>query len=183
MFTVNQLAKKYGLSRSTLLYYDKIDLLKPSARSSSNYRLYSAADKERMDKITVYKDAGLPLDVIADILDSDQSQSTDILEQRLQELNKEISGLRHQQQHILALLGKDSLVRTTKTMSKERWVSILRASGLDDDALHKWHIEFEKDMPTMHQDFLESLGCSPEEVDSIRAWSRALRESQSKATK
>ena len=48
MYTVGQLAKLFGLSRSTLLYYDEIGLLSPSARSASNYRLYSEADIRRV---------------------------------------------------------------------------------------------------------------------------------------
>jgi hypothetical protein len=41
MLTIGRLAERFGLSRSTLLYYDSIELLSPSARSDANYRLYS----------------------------------------------------------------------------------------------------------------------------------------------
>jgi len=172
MLTVNQLGKKYNLSRSTLLYYDKIGLLKPSARSESNYRLYSSGDLEKMQKIATYREAGLSLGSIAEVLNSDNTKSTNILEQRLHNLNSEMSKLRQQQQLIVELLGKDSLFRNTKTMNKEQWVNILKASGMNDEAMHNWHIEFERDLPEMHQDFLESLGCNPEEVDNIRVWSK-----------
>jgi len=47
MYRIRELAGLFGLSRSTLLYYDRIGLLSPSARSESGYRLYSAADRER----------------------------------------------------------------------------------------------------------------------------------------
>lgn len=171
MFTVNQLGKKYNLSRSTLLYYDKIGLLKPSARSESNYRLYSSNDVEKMQKIATYRDAGLSLESIAEILNSKNTKPTNVLEHRLLNLNGEISNLRRQQQLIVKLLGKDSLIRSTKTMSKEQWVNILKASGMDDEAMHNWHKEFERDLPEVHQDFLESLGCSIEEVNNIRKWS------------
>jgi hypothetical protein len=56
-------------------------------------------------------------------------------------------------------------------MNKEHWVNILKASGMDDTAMHKWHIEFEIDLPEVHSDFLESLGCSAEEVIKIKTWS------------
>lgn len=172
MLTVNQLGKKFNLSRSTLLYYDKIGLLTPSARSNANYRLYSTSDIEKMEKIATFREAGLSLESIAEILTSKESSAANVLEQRLLNLNTEISKLREQQQLIVKLLGKDSLFRTTKTMNKEQWVNILKASGMNEKDMHNWHIEFEKDLPEMHQDFLESLGCSAEEVKSIRAWSR-----------
>jgi len=39
MFLITELARKHGLSRSTLLYYDRIGLLTPSGRSEAGYRL------------------------------------------------------------------------------------------------------------------------------------------------
>lgn len=172
MFTVNQLGKKYGLSRSTLLYYDKIGLLKPSARSEANYRLYSHSDDKKMDTIVTYREAGLSLEAIADIINTGETKSTKVLEQRLVNLNSEMSRLRQQQQLIVKLLGHKSLIRKTKSMNKEQWVNILKASGMNDEAMHKWHIEFERDLPEVHSDFLESLGCSVDEIVKIKAWSK-----------
>ncbi len=56
-------------------------------------------------------------------------------------------------------------------LRSQQWVNMLKASGMDEIAMHQWHIEFERDLPEMHQDFLESLGCSLEEVAQIRQWS------------
>ncbi|MCP3961623.1 MAG: MerR family transcriptional regulator, partial [bacterium] len=61
MLTISQVAARFGLSRSTLLYYDSIGLLSPSLRSRANYRLYSPADVERMELIDLYRQAGLAL--------------------------------------------------------------------------------------------------------------------------
>ena len=57
-------------------------------------------------------------------------------------------------------------------MTKEVWVSILKAAGLDDAGMKNWHIEFERTSPEAHQDFLESLGIEKHEVAAIRDWSR-----------
>jgi len=163
--------KHFSISRSTLLYYDKINLLKPTARSDSNYRLYGQSDFDRLIQITLYKDAGLSLESISEILDSATNQS-EILEQRLESINTEISRLRKQQQQVVNLLGKDSLLRSSKVMNKEQWVKILKASGMDDEDMHQWHIEFEKDLPKAHTDFLESLGIDKNEIKKIKAWSK-----------
>lgn len=173
MYTINALAKQFSVSRSTLLHYDKIGLLVPSARNDANYRLYSVNDVKRMQKIVTYREAGLSLDAIKEVLNAGLSDTADILEKRLISVNKEISKLRDQQKRLLSLLDNQSSIRLSKTMSKEQWVSILRASGMDDKAMHQWHIEFERELPEMHQDFLESLGCSEKEVEQIRNWSRS----------
>ena len=173
MYRVGELAKAFKLSRTALLYYDKLGLLSPLTRTAGNYRQYSQNDYERLKQICIYREAGLSLEAIGEILNSSANHSADVLEQRLATLNEEISSLRQQQQFIIGLLGKDSLVRTAKSMTKEQWVSILRASGLDDVAMHKWHIEFEAAQPEAHSDFLQSLGIDNEEIAQIKSWSRA----------
>ena len=50
MYTVGHLARSFGLSRSTLLYYDSIGLCKPSGRSAANYRTYTEKDRERLGR-------------------------------------------------------------------------------------------------------------------------------------
>ena len=173
MYKIGQLVKAFDISRSTLLYYDKIGLLQPAARSDSNYRLYRQQDVDRLATISTYREAGLPLQAIAEILDSSASSATEVLEKRLGSLNSEISRLRKQQQLIVNLLGKSSLLRSAKVVNKSQWVNMLRAAGLDERAMRQWHIAFERDLPEAHRDFLESLGISAEEIDRIIAWSRA----------
>jgi len=174
MYSIGQLVKKFQLSRSTLLYYDKIGLLKPTARSEANYRLYTQADFDRMVHISMYKKAGLSLESIAEVLVSSTSQTCKLLEQRLRQLNSEMTNIRQQQQFIVKLLKKDSLVRSSsKVMNKQLWVKILKASGMDEEAMRQWHIEFERNLPEAHSDFLESLGIPIAEINEIKAWSKA----------
>ena len=40
-YSISKLARACGLSRSTLLYYDRLGLLPPSGRTGSGYRCYS----------------------------------------------------------------------------------------------------------------------------------------------
>ena len=64
MYTIKQLCVKSGLSRSTLLYYDSLRLVQPSARSQANYRLYSDDDVKRLERVCLYKEAGVSLEEI-----------------------------------------------------------------------------------------------------------------------
>jgi DNA-binding transcriptional MerR regulator len=172
MFTIGQLAKKYGLSRSTLIYYDKIGVLKPGGRSESNYRLYTEADLQKMDRIMLFRSTGLSLETIRDLLDREGGDFDLSLEHRLSAINKEIQGLRDQQKVILRILENENHAPNSRVLTKETWVSILRASGLDEAGMRNWHIEFEKTSPEAHQDFLESIGIEKEEIILIREWSR-----------
>lgn len=172
MYTIGQVAKKYTLSRSTLLYYDRTGVLCPSGRSEANYRLYTANDLRRMDRIMMFRSTGLSLKIIKDLLDRQGGNFAASLEARLSTINQEIQGLREQQQVILKILENKAAAASSRVMDKETWVAILRASGLDDDGMHNWHVEFEKTSPEAHQDFLESIGIEKEEIELIRDWSR-----------
>ena len=172
MFTIGQVAKKYSLSRSTLIYYDSIGILTPSGRSESNYRLYSDNDLQKMDRIVLFRSAGLPLESIALLLEKEGGDLDSTLEKRLFSINSEIQGLRNQQNVILKILEIESLERHSRVITKEIWVSILKAAGLDEAGMRNWHIEFEKTSPEGHQDFLESIGLNREEITTIRDWSK-----------
>ena len=170
MQTIGQLVKQSGLSRSTLLYYDKLKLLSPSGRSAANYRLYSHADTQRLAQILLYREAGISLENIALLLHAQKSQLSAILEQRLEALNREMNEIRHQQQLLLQLLGTSSPLRSSKLMNKQQWIEILSASGMDEVAMRSWHIAFESKLPLVHSDFLQSLGIEPAEIAVIKAY-------------
>jgi len=171
--TISALAKKSGLSRSALLYYDRLGLLKPLKRSRCGYRLYSPAEVERLEQICLFRQMGIPLKEMKKLLDtSGENASVAILQRRLRVLNREIAGFRKQQRCILELLKQKQLLQGVEMIGKERWVEIMRAAGLNDQDMQNWHIQFEKMEPEAHQEFLESLGIKAAEIKKIREWSR-----------
>ena len=181
MLTITRFARRFGLSRSTLLYYDSIGLLSPSARGPSNYRLYSEADIERMELICVYRKAGLALADIKKILDGEVSSLGRLLDDRLRSLNEEIHGLREQQRLILSLVKNTKASRTTRALDKKGWVAILRATGMGEEEMKRWHEEFERLAPEGHQDFLESLGLDAREIGRIRRGARVPAHKRSRS--
>lgn len=173
MHTIGQIAKRFALSRSTLLYYDGIGLLSPSGRSQANYRLYTDDDVRRMEQIQTFRETGLPLETIKTLLQPERSSPSSILAERLQNISEEIARLRQQQHVIVKLLGPGRSFADTGLMTRARWVSTLMAAGLDEDGMDKWHAEFERSAPQAHQDFLASLGLDAREIGLIREKSRA----------
>lgn len=173
MYSISDLTKRFSISRSTLLYYDTIGLLHPSGRSRSNYRQYSENDMQRMEKIALYRDAGLPLKSIIEVLEREEQQVFSILEGQLCELNKAIAKLRCQQSTIMKIIGSEHLAKKSRLVTKNQWISLLKATGLNEEDMVKWHMEFERMSPEAHQDFLESLGIEKKEILSIRKLSAA----------
>ena len=178
MLTIGQLAKKYSLSRSTLLYYDSKGLLKPTGRSHANYRVYSDEDVKTLERIIQFRNAGIPITTISQLLDKDAGEVESTLESRLFAINKEIQALRMQQRTIVDIMKNQGAIERTGIITKDKWVAILSAAGLDENGMWNWHAEFERTSPQAHQDFLESIGIPPEEIESIRDWSKNLPDTQ-----
>ncbi|MGD9211714.1 MAG: MerR family transcriptional regulator [Desulfobacteraceae bacterium] len=171
-YSISQLAGKFGLTRSTLLYYDSVGLLKPAARTAAGYRIYTDREYNILRRITSLRSTGISLDQIREIINSNNTSTADILHRRIDQINDEINALRFQQNIIIKLLDNEGLINSARIITKDMWVNILKSAGLDENGMHKWHMEFEATAPEAHQDFLESIGLSAEEIINIRDWSK-----------
>lgn len=168
MFTITEIARKCGISRATVLYYERKGLLVPRNRSDNGYRWYGEGEYERLNMIVLYRSYGIPIVNIGDLLDRREGTSQfQILRDHLNELGNEISLLKTQQKAIVAFLQEPKLLEENM-VTKERWIEIMIAAGFDESAMRKWHQKFEAMEPEEHQLFLESLGINSEEIKSIR---------------
>jgi DNA-binding transcriptional MerR regulator len=172
MYTIGQLSREFRLSRSTLLYYDSIGLLCASYRTQGNYRQYSREDHARLSRICTYREAGVPLKQIRDLLVSDGAVERTVLEKHLALLNREMQSLRLRQKLIVFMLGDKSLAGRNPAFDKQTFVTVLSSAGLDELAQHRLHMEFEKNAPDSHQTFLEFLGLSADEIAVVREQSK-----------
>lgn len=75
-YSIQSLSKMAGVSTRTLRYYDEIGILKPARIASSGYRVYSEREVDLLQQILFYKELGIELKVIKQIL---SSPSFDIL--------------------------------------------------------------------------------------------------------
>lgn len=85
-FLISEAAKKSDVSRATLLYYDKIDLLSPSFYHENGYRYYTYKDLEKLELIHTLKESGLSLKSIKSFLDKPSHEEGIRLMTRQQEM-------------------------------------------------------------------------------------------------
>jgi len=69
-YTVQKLAELAGVSTRTLRYYDEIGILKPARINSSGYRIYGQAEVDRLQQILFYRELGVKLEKITEIITS-----------------------------------------------------------------------------------------------------------------
>ncbi len=170
MYTIKDLSRQSKLSRSTLLYYDSLGLLKPSERSQANYRLYSEEALTTLERICLYREAGVSLAGIAELIKTSENDDgyRDILDKTLSFLNKEARKIRERQDIILKLLSGENGMSQPAAVTRRHLISeSLSIMGADESSIAKLHAYLEKRSPKIHLDFLEVLGFSAEEIEQI----------------
>ena len=176
-YRITELGRRFGLSRSTLLYYDHIGLLRPSCRTQADYRSYTQEDLARLERVCFFREAGLSLSEIAQLLENADNDSS-ILERRLREIGREVAALKSQQRLIAGMLKTVAAGLDASGLDKELWLSLQKACGLDETALKRWHTEFERRAPGAHHDFLLSLGLSEKEAIQVRMLTKNMKDNK-----
>ncbi|RNC62750.1 MAG: HTH-type transcriptional activator mta [Candidatus Dichloromethanomonas elyunquensis] len=67
-YSINKLAKLAGVSTRTLRYYDEIGLLSPERISNNDYRVYGQKEVDLLQQILFYRELGVSLDEIKNIV-------------------------------------------------------------------------------------------------------------------
>ena len=90
MYTVNDIVQRTGITRKTLFYYDHIDLLKPDAREGVQERkMYTEESYRKLLKILEYRDAGLHINEIKQVLDMNRRERRKFLQSVIERMEKE----------------------------------------------------------------------------------------------
>ena len=85
-YTVQNLGKLAGVSTRTLRYYDEIDILKPARINSSGYRIYGQAEVDRLQQILFYRELGVSLDRIKEIVTASSFNGATALKEHREQL-------------------------------------------------------------------------------------------------
>ena len=100
LYTIGRLARQLGLPISTLRFYERSGLLKPSSRSDGNYRQYDQAALDRLRFIRSAQTTGFSLHDIRQLLrltHSDRAPCDEVLtlmNNRLAEVRTRLKQLR-----------------------------------------------------------------------------------------
>lgn len=65
---IGEVADRVGLSLRTIRYYEEIGLVVPSGRTHGGFRLYTAADIDRLSLVKALKPVGMSLETMGELL-------------------------------------------------------------------------------------------------------------------
>lgn len=134
MYTVKGLARLTGLTPRTLRYYDSIGLLCPRRGEDNDYRLYGPGEVDRLQQILLYRDMGLPLEEIKNLLDAPEFDRESALREhlnRLRERRREVDAL------IRAVQNTLQTIKGGTTMNdKEKFEGMKRQAIAENEAAY-----------------------------------------------
>lgn len=136
-YSINKLSKMAGVSTRALRYYDEIGLLKPARVASSGYRVYSQNEVDVLQQILFYRELGVALDGIKEILASDCFDRAQALESHLTELLKRRERIDALINNVTKSIG--TLKGETAMTDKEKFEGFVQ--GMIDDNEKKYGAE------------------------------------------
>lgn len=118
MYSIHELSRLAGISPRTLRYYDEIGLLKPSRTEPSGYRFYGEAELNLLQQILFYRERGLGLDRIREILYREDFDLMTALEDHLRDLEARRTRMddliRTVEHTIASLKGENTMANSEK---------------------------------------------------------------------
>lgn len=149
-YRISELASAVGLSRSALLYYEKLQLIKGKRDEHNGYRFYSEHDIQRVHLIQLLQAGGLTLKECQACVDAkiDKQQLID----RLHALDADIEKKQQARQLLLAMLGQGKMTA--------------------------WHEHADKLAPDVHLEWLIKQGFTEKEALRLKWLSKDMNEHQ-----
>ena len=90
LYSVGQICEKTGITRKTLFYYDRNGLLTPTERSGpQQFKYYDERKLARLKLIITYREAGLSIAEIREMLDDPKVDKLRVLKGALTRLLQE----------------------------------------------------------------------------------------------
>lgn len=140
--TVGRVADLVGVSVRTLHHWDAIGLVRPSGRSWSRYRLYDAEDVARIHRVLVYRELGLALAQIGEILDDPSVDPREHLQRQRTLLEERIRRLERTARAVDEMIERTDMTHENGIrLSAEEQARIFGADwdpAYQDDARERW---------------------------------------------
>ncbi|MFT5730695.1 MAG: DNA-binding transcriptional MerR regulator/ubiquinone/menaquinone biosynthesis C-methylase UbiE [Desulforhopalus sp.] len=147
MYRISAIAHKVGLSRSTLLYYEKLGLIS-SKRQANGYRNYSEQDVQQLRLLQQLQAGGLTLKECRACLEARIDRER--LLQRLKVLDEDIAQKQKSRDLLFSMLGMTSM--------------------------REWHQSIDKHAPLAHLNWLMKQGFSEKQALRLKWLSKDMNE-------
>ena len=173
-YTVQKLGKLAGISTRTLRYYDEIGILKPARINSSGYRIYGQAEVDRLQQILFYRELGVSLESIRDIVTAPSFDGATALREHREKL------LEKRKQLDMLIANVDKTIALTegriKMTDKERFEGFKQKQLEDNEKKYGEEIRKKYGNDTVEKSYEKYKNMTQEEHDEVTALAEQIIE-------
>lgn len=164
-YTVQKLAQLAGVSSRTLRYYDEIGILKPARINSSGYRIYGQKEVDRLQQILFYRELGISLDQIKEIITAPAFNAADALKEHREKL------LEKRKQLDLLITNVDKTIASvegrTKMSDKEKFEGFKKKMIEDNEKQYGKEIREKYGDETVDKSNAKLMNMTQEEHEAV----------------
>ncbi len=173
-YVVRKLAQMAGVSSRTLRYYDEIGLLKPARINTSGYRIYGETEVDRLQQILFYRELGVSLDSIRDIVTSPSFDGA----QALREHHEKLLEKREQLDRLISNVERTIEVSEGRfqMMDKEKFEGFKQKLVDDNEAKYGKEVREKYGEETVNKSNQKVRGMSQEQHDEVTKLATAVTE-------
>jgi DNA-binding transcriptional MerR regulator len=173
-YTVQKLGQIAGISTRTLRYYDEFGILKPARINSSGYRIYGQAEVDRLQQILFYRELGVSLESIKDIVTAPAFDGAQALRDHRQKL------LEKREQLDLLIMNVDRTIALTEgriNMSdKEKFEGFKQKLVDDNEKKYGKEVREKYGEDTVNKSNAKVKNMSQEQYDEVTKLANELTE-------
>jgi MerR family transcriptional regulator, thiopeptide resistance regulator len=155
---IGQVSVRTGLTVRTLRYYEELGLLRPSERLVSGHRVYANEDLQRLYRISLLRQLGLPLSDIAQELDDSSSELTNTVTRHIEQVDQRLAALSRHRERMITV--RESL--SNGSPSDEELLDTLHDLALIDHGLtQRLTLLVYNDIEAIHDHLVAVFGFGP----------------------
>ncbi|MBT2738436.1 DNA-binding transcriptional MerR regulator [Neobacillus sp. B4I6] len=180
-YTVQKLGGLAGVSTRTLRYYDEIGILKPARINSSGYRIYGQAEVDRLQQILFYRELGISLESIKEIVTAPNFDGAAALKEHREKL------LEKKEQLELLIANVDKTIAVTegrmKMSNKEKFEGFKKKMIDENEKKYGKEIREKYGDETVKKSNAKLQNMTQEQHDEVTALAEKLTQTLAEAFK
>ena len=155
---IGQVSTRTGLTVRTLRHYEELGLLRPSERLVSGHRVYGNEDLQRLYRISLLRQLGLPLSDIARELDDSSHDLTDAINRHIEEVDQRLAALGRHRERMITV--RDSLAKGSPS-DEELLDTLHDLAQIDHGLTQRLTLLVYRDIEAVHDHLVAVFGFGP----------------------
>ena len=155
---IGQVSARTGLTARTLRYYEELGLLRPSERLLSGHRVYTTDDLQRLYRVSLLRQLGLPLSDIARELEDSSHDLADTINRHVEQVDQRLAALGRHRERMITV--RESLAAGSPT-DEELLDTLHDLAQIDHGLTQRLTLLVYNDIEAVHDHLVATFGFGP----------------------